>query len=239
MVHSAQGEDRSSFQSVGSWTTNTFGFVKATEATDWEDPTFAANWAALKAEGRPRGAYHFFHPELDAAAQATFFLSVVKAHGLDLLDMLVIDSEVFPGPGGALVVSADGNGMAKNSVPFGATLSSADVVGSGTLAFLEALQEGIHPHNPRIVYTTLSGIGFLGDCHKYQLWIAHPSDTAPTPAQVSPWENWRFWQWEFGGGPGGGDRDAFNGTEAEMQTWLDTYLPHPPSIRPAGQGDGS
>jgi GH25 family lysozyme M1 (1,4-beta-N-acetylmuramidase) len=220
-VHRAQGEDRSSYQQIGPWSASSFGFAKATEGTGWTDPTFAANWAALKAAGKPRGAYHFFHPELNAVAQANFFLSVVDAHGLGQGDMLVIDCEVFPGPGGVLDPGPTDNFMARPAVPFAGALSSAEAVGSGTHAFLAALHEGAQPHHPRIVYTTLSGLAYLDSCSHYQLWIAHPASAAPT--DVSPWTSWRFWQWQFGGGPGGGDCDAFNGTETDLRNWLDTY----------------
>jgi Glycosyl hydrolases family 25 len=101
-VHSAEGEDRSSYQKVGPWTSDAFGLVKATEATNWADPTFAENWANLRGERKPRGAYHFFHPEMNAAEQAEFFMSVLHKNGLEPGDMLVIDSEIIAGPGGVL-----------------------------------------------------------------------------------------------------------------------------------------
>jgi Glycosyl hydrolases family 25 len=68
---SAQGEDRSIYQKILPWFEDDFGFAKATGATDWRDPTFPANWAELRRAGKPRGAYHFFHPEMSAVAQAT------------------------------------------------------------------------------------------------------------------------------------------------------------------------
>lgn len=230
-VHSAQGEDRSSYQNVLPWTSDSFGFAKATEGTGWEDPTFAANWATLLAEGKPRGAYHFFHPELDAAAQAEFFMSVVPKNGLEPGDMLVVDSEVYAGAGGVLQFS-DPNGMRRSSVPFSGTLASADLVGSGTLTFLETVEGIIRDrleHHPRFVYTNLSVGALLGSCSHFHLWIAYPSATAP--ASVAPWSRWTFWQWGFGGGPGGGDRDAYNGTVAELNAWT-SWLKQPPSPPP-------
>jgi GH25 family lysozyme M1 (1,4-beta-N-acetylmuramidase) len=225
-VQSAQGEDRSDYQAVGPWTpVNKFGFAKATEAVSWIDPTFAANWHALRAEGKARGAYHFLHPDLDGAAQAQFFLDYVRGHGgLVPGDMLVVDSELAAGPDGALVPGLPESQMATPSVPIGA-LAGADVVGDCTLTFLEQasklLGERVAQH-PLLVYTDLSIAASLGDCVKIaELWIAYPSWTAPP--SVKPWENWRFWQWEFGGGPGGGDRDAFNGTLPEMTAWLNTF----------------
>lgn len=89
----AVGEDRSSYQKVAPWRQD-FGFCKATEGTSFQDPTFAGNWANLKAVGLPRGAYHFFRPAVSASAQAKYFMDFVSAHGLVPGDMLAIDSEL-------------------------------------------------------------------------------------------------------------------------------------------------
>jgi hypothetical protein len=187
VVHSAQGEDRSSYQTVSPWTAVRFGFAKATEGTTWKDPTFAANWANLLAEGKPRGAYHFFHPELDPRAQAQFFMSMVQENGLEPGDMLVVDSEVYAGASGVLQFS-DPNGARRANVPFAGSLASADLVGSGTLTFLETVEDIIkerQEHHPRFVYTNLSVGALLGSCSHFHLWIAYPSGTAP--ASVAPW----------------------------------------------------
>ncbi len=235
-VQSAQGEDRSSYQPVGPWTAvNKFGFTKATEALDWADPTFEANWKALQAEGKFRGAYHFFHPNLDPEAQAVFFLDQVNTHGgLEPGDMLVVDSEITLGAGGTLVLGgAPGPGgttsyMAKARVKVSGTLVGASAVGDATLAFLRKLQGLLGParnRHPIGVYTDLSIAATLQDCTYHFLWIAYPSYTAPP--NVQPWTNWRFWQWEFGGGPGGGDRDAYNGTLPEMSEWIGSYRSAP------------
>jgi GH25 family lysozyme M1 (1,4-beta-N-acetylmuramidase) len=235
-VQSAQGEDRSSYQPIGRWTAvNKFGFTKATEGLDWTDPTFEANWKALKDEGKFRGAYQFFHPNLDPEAQAVFFLDYVNTHGgLEPGDMLVIDSEIAAGPDGALVVGGqeDANGtksfMAKPRLAPSGTIVGAGVLGDATLAFLNKLKGLLgaeKDRHPIGVYTDLSIAAVLEGCTEYFLWIAYPSYTAPP--NVLPWRNWRFWQWEFGGGPGGGDRDAYNGTLPEMTEWISSFKnPH-------------
>jgi GH25 family lysozyme M1 (1,4-beta-N-acetylmuramidase) len=236
-VQSAQGEDRSSYQPVGAWTAvNKFGFAKATEGLGWTDPTFEANWKALRDERKFRGAYHFFHPNLDPEAQAEYFLEYVNGHGaLEPGDMLVIDSEIWAGADGALVVggveSASGTKsyMAKARLPVPPTNVGASAVGDATLAFLDKVSSLLGPQKDRHpigVYTDLSIAAELGDCTRYFLWIAYPAYTAPP--SVHPWHNWRFWQWEFGGGPGGGDRDAYNGTLPEMTEWIGTFK-NPPA----------
>src|SRR6266700_4008854 len=103
MTISAQGEDRSDFQAVFPWSGLDFGFVKATEGTGWTGHTFAANWAELAKEAKPRGAYHFLHPSEDPVVQAQHFVGVVKAAGLRAGDMLVVDTEVFEGLSGPQV----------------------------------------------------------------------------------------------------------------------------------------
>ncbi len=42
-----------------------WAYSKATESTNYEATTFAANWAGMKSAGVVRGAYHFFHPNVD------------------------------------------------------------------------------------------------------------------------------------------------------------------------------
>ena len=78
-----QGIDVSHYQGTVDWgkvksTGKVFAFAKATESTGSTDSQFATNWAAMKAAGVIRGAYHFFHADQDAAAQANHFLQVAQ-----------------------------------------------------------------------------------------------------------------------------------------------------------------
>lgn len=50
-----------------------FAFIKATEGVDYVDPNFARNWAAAKAAGMPRAAYHFMFWCRPASAQEAWF----------------------------------------------------------------------------------------------------------------------------------------------------------------------
>jgi lysozyme len=87
-------------------------------------------------------------------------------------------------------------------------------------SFCTQLAAIIGPHCPVLVYTDLSVAKTLTTCTAYPLWIAWPSPSAPT--SVRPWGSWKFWQW---GSPGNVDRDAFNGTAADLKAWIATYLP--------------
>jgi GH25 family lysozyme M1 (1,4-beta-N-acetylmuramidase) len=232
---SAQGEDRSSYQAVGSWSADAFGFAKATESDNYTDPTFARNWAALKAEGKIRGAYHFFHPSVPAAAQSALFVKTVKAQGLEPGDILVVDSEITSGGEGRLakLVLSTPQAATRCAIPIDQPflVPTAALVNTTTLAFCEQVAAAVGPHNPVLIYTNESVAHQLTSCAHYGLWIAYPSSVAPTA--ISPWKTWKFWQWAYGGGQGGGDRDAYNGTPAQLKAWIDTYLPAPDPPVPA------
>ena len=58
-----------------------FVSIKATESTDYTDPSFAKNWAGSHAAGLIRTAYHFAHPSVSAQQQASFFVGTVRAAG--------------------------------------------------------------------------------------------------------------------------------------------------------------
>lgn len=80
------------------------------------------------------------------------------------------------------------------------------------------------PHNPRGVYTFIS---FARDGHNaglggYPLWLAFPALAAPAPPP--PWHNWTFWQW---GQRNGADVDAYNGTAAQLHSWIASFAPKP------------
>jgi len=54
-----------------------FVFIKATEGQDYIDPNFSQNWAAARAAGLPRAAYHFMYWCSFASEQAKWFESHV------------------------------------------------------------------------------------------------------------------------------------------------------------------
>src|SRR6185437_111676 len=129
MVTSAQGIDVSAFQvdlTVHDLSGLAFAFTKATDGTAFTDPNFTHNWAAIKAAGLHRGAYH----ELQAgsgSAQAARFLAVVQAGGLKPGDMLAVVASDYPG------------------------VTDAEV-----LTFCADVKAATNGHNPVLVYTDLS-----------------------------------------------------------------------------------
>lgn len=216
----AVGEDRSDYQAVTSWSANAFGFCKATEATDWTDSTFAGNWVNLAAEGKVRGAYHFFHPADSAVGQAQYFVSTVKARGgLVPGDILICDAEITSGVAGMEEYSSV-HSVRRSHVPPKAGVDGA--VGPMVLQFLDTVASLAGPECPVLLYTDLyMAESFLGDCSGYPLFVAY---YAATPPGISTWSNWTFWQHEAGGGYGGGDADYFNGTPAQLLAWRASYL---------------
>src|SRR6185437_115907 len=151
------GEDRSSFQPVSSWSGDYFGIAKAAEGTGWQDPTFAANWANLKAAGIPRGAYHFFHPADDPVQQADFAWDVVQAQGWEDGDFIVADVEILSGVGGA-----EDYGTARAAARAHTGLRAAAAphlqqvsLGALTLEFLQRLSAHAGPQHRVLLYTDL------------------------------------------------------------------------------------
>ncbi len=165
--------------------------------TDGVDARFGQFWAQAAAAGIIRGAYHFFYPGQSPAAQASLFVSTVKAHGLRPGDVLVCDSETY----------------------------TSDVDGR-TLAFCQAVETLAGVHCPVVPYTNHDvGQHLARTAASYpDVWFAHPSGTAPDAGFIAPFKHWRFWQW---GTQGGVDADAYNGTAADLAAWIGGYVKGP------------
>ncbi|HEX9101628.1 MAG TPA: GH25 family lysozyme [Polyangia bacterium] len=179
-----------------------FAFIKATENTSFVDPDFATNWKAAGAAGVIRGAYHFFRPEVDAVAQADFFVATagVPARG-DL--PLALDLEVTDGIAGATVAT-------------------------GARQFLARVQAttGRVP----VIYTSASFWMTMGSpaatgFSDAALWVANW--TTGCPALPPAWSRWTFWQNTATGtvpgiaGTANVDLDQFNGSLAALQGYVD------------------
>ena len=210
-VRSAQGIDVSNFQGHFAWSATSglsFGVHRLTQGlstpgTNSPDPTAQWNHAEIAKRGLHRGVYHFLDPRKSGAAQAAVFVAAYHDLGLTASDMLWLDNEVSNGEGPAMVAQC-------------------------ARAFMAELDK-LCPRNPRGVYTFLSFAagGYCTGLDRYALWIAHPAAAAPSPAEVKPWPSWKFWQYGIRNGV---DRDAFNGTAADLDAWIRSFAPppHPP-----------
>jgi lysozyme len=163
---SAQGIDVSSYQGAltGSALSELdFAFAKATDGPSETDPNFTANWAAIRAAGKFRGAYHELRAG-NATGQAAWFLAAVKAAGLEPGDMLAVSVSDYPG-----------------------------VSGADAKAFCDAVKAATGGRNPVLAYSDLSVAATLASCTGYDLWIAWPSPAAPeSVAPWKTWRLWQW-----------------------------------------------
>jgi len=219
----AAGEDRSSFQDWNrSWSDNAFGFCKATEGISWTDPTFGQNWANLKAEGKVRGAYHFFHPALSPVSQAGFFVDYVRSHGgFGPGDIFAADVEIAVGTDGTEV--AEQRALARMHLPLldAPMAARRGAVGSAAEEFCKTVAGLVGPSCPVLLYTYKGFLANVGGCTCYPLWVA--DFTSSPPSSVAPWSRWTIWQNADSGGQGGGDTDLFNGDAAQLRAWTASY----------------
>ena len=172
-----------------------FAIAKATEGTTYVDPQFSANWAAMKKAGVTRGAYHFFHSNVDPVAEADHFLETMGP--LEPGDLPpTLDLEVDDGESGATVTSTAIQWLDR----------VADKTGMKPILYT----------GPSFVNDTLGSPAGL-DTHAL-LWVANWGVTCPdVPA---PFTSWGFWQYDDKGtvpGIGGEvDLDVFDGTAADL-----------------------
>lgn len=205
-VATATGVDVSGYQPTVDWqkvaaSGIAFAFIKATEATTLVDHAFARHWAQAKEAKLLRGAYHFFRPKVDAAAQARFFLAQLEDPG-ELPP--VLDVEVADGVAPAQVVAG--------------VHAWLDVVAG-------SLGRPIIYTSPSF-WNALPGAADVAA--RADLWVAHWG--AHVPASVNGWQRWTFWQFTnkatVSGIPGTADmdEDQFNGSVAELRAYSAKFL---------------
>lgn len=204
MPGDARGIDVSNFAGQFDWAGTSglsFGICRASQGlgapgTNSPDPFLAWNWPRIKAKGLARGAYHFLDPRLSGAAQASYFVEQVSKVGLETTDMLWLDNETAG--------------------------SSPAAVAACARDFMARLVS-LRPHNPCGVYSFFNFItsGNCAGLGSYPLWLAiFQSATPPAPA---PWTAWKFWQ---SGEASSRDNDVFNGTPAELASWVGSFQPN-------------
>ncbi len=159
---------------------------KASEGTTYLDPTLVQNWASLKSLGIRRGAYHFFHPEMDASKQFNNYTTAVsQAGGFITGDLApVLDVE------GLDTASAD----LRKSAP------------DGIKAWLD-LAQAFSGQTP-IIYTSHYQWSFLeiksqppSWTANYPLWVSWFPDKpdknkVPATSMIPDgWTKWAIWQY--------------------------------------------
>lgn len=173
-----------------------YAFHKAFEYRT--DPRFKARWGELKTAGIIRGAYDFFHPNLDAISQAETFCDIVGP--LDDGDLpCVLDWESTGGTGS----NAD-----KNAAH--AWLVTVEKL-TGKTPIIYASPGFLNPLN-------LDAARFS----RFPLWVAHYGVNCPWVP--SPWQTWTLWQTTGTGAvpgmSGHCDKDVFNGSETDLAAFI-------------------
>src|SRR6478736_1988426 len=200
-VPAAEGIDVSGYQPIVDWTKVaasgiSFAFIKATEGTTLIDHAFVDHWARAKQANLLRGAYHFFRPKQDAAAQARFFLAQLHDPG-ELPP--VLDVEVV------------------NSVPLAQIAASVGI----WLDIVAAKIGRPLVYTSPSFWNALPGVAEIAS--KADLWVANWG--ARAPAAVHGWSKWTFWQFTnkatIAGIPGTADmdEDRFGGSVAELRAY--------------------
>ena len=194
-----------------------FAFIKATQGTYNTQTNFSASWSSAKSAGILRGAYHFFDPTQDGAAQAAHYLQTLGGDYGELPAALDLecpngDAKCLGGPGAG---NAPGSAITKR-----------------VHQFLDAV-EATTGRKP-IVYTFPAYFGGAGvsvaGLDAYPLWIASLSSTCATTP--SPWKKPVFWQYSWTGSVPGinakVDKDRFLGTLDELIAFSNGQAPAPP-----------
>ncbi len=169
-----------------------FVFIKATEGKRIKDHHFNRNWREARANRMVRGAYHYFHPSVDAAAQATHFIRRVTLKPGDLPPVLDIEET---------------NGVSRSAL-----IASVKI-------WLEKVEAayGVKP----ILYTGshFYETWLAGHFDAYPLWIAHYETQRPRIGRS--WHFWQHSEsGKVSGIQGNVDFNVFNGDSAAFKRLL-------------------
>lgn len=177
-----------------------FAYLKATEGGDVVDDRFAQNWAAARAAGMPRGAYHYYYFCRAPEEQARWFIANVP-----------VDAGALPP-----VLDIEWTHESRTCVFKPEPEEAREMI----LRFLKALT--LHYHKRPVVYST---VDFYADnqlwkISGYNFWLrsvaGHPSVTYPS-------QDWVLWQYTgtglVPGIAGRTDLNAFVGGPGEFARW--------------------
>jgi GH25 family lysozyme M1 (1,4-beta-N-acetylmuramidase) len=170
-----------------------FAVARISNGLDRRDTYFDANWPAMKAAALVRGAYQYFQPGQDAAAQADLVIEKVGRLGPGELP-IQLDMEVT---GGRPVAE----------------------IRSQIAVWIERVTAGTGKRP--IIYTGKffwdDNVAST-EWNTHPLWVANYGVTCPNLPNA--WSTWTIWQYTSTGavpGVGGNvDRDRFNGTLEEL-----------------------
>jgi len=160
---------------------------RASDGLDYDDPNFQANWDGLKSLNIRRGAYHYYHPEMNAALQfANYQKAVTQAGGF-------LSSDIAP------ILDVEGLETATTDVRKAA---------AGSIKLWLDQAQAFSGKVP-IIYTSKYQWGFVTDANgktpswsgNYPLWVAWNPDkpdknSVPASSAIPPgWSQWAIWQY--------------------------------------------
>jgi lysozyme len=179
-----------------------FAFIKASEGGDNTDAKFQRNWAAAKAAGVPRGAYHFVYWCRPPHEEIANFKSVVPVEADSLPP--VLDVEATP-----------------ESRSCKRTLYREEVL-ADMKQMLEAMER--HYGKKPIIYSSVDfyqAILHENALSEYPIWVR---STKYHPQVRYGSRKWTFWQYRSDGNvpgiTGAVDQNAFHGSEEQWRRWL-------------------
>jgi len=219
------GIDVSSFQATINWNSvknggYTFGWTKATEGFTFNDTTYSNHIAGANAANFLIAPYHYARPDNNSPQdEVSHFLSIV---GNEITAGPLVPMVDFENP-------VDPNDAVNTKAELSAWLNQ------WCNAFLTAT--GVRP----IIYTYQSYASTWLDSTvtQWPLWMAqYPTSPDPQtghPAGTAPWSSssWVFWQYSsttsVPGISGNCDVDVFNGTAAQLNSWIIMSAPTTPT----------
>ncbi len=180
---------------------NRFVYIGATFGITIQQTTYAEDLQHAKDLGMIHGAYHFFVPGDDPNLQADNFLKEI------------------------------GNSVPKGDLPpaldweWGPDHTSPEISWGEEFDRVQIFLDRVETATGRtpVIYTYSDFLGATppSSFSKYPLWISNTGETGSDgpncPPIPAPWTHWLFYQWDTGDGL---DRDRYNGTLADLKTFV-------------------
>jgi GH25 family lysozyme M1 (1,4-beta-N-acetylmuramidase) len=171
-----------------------FSFLKSSEGINYIDPSFQKNLSGALGQGLVTGAYHFFHPNIDPARQASHFLSTFD-NKLEILTALDLEWTGTPNEWDG-IINEDICERVRDFLNYVKTYT-----GRFPIIYF----------SPSFFSQYLSSL-YTGDL---KTWVAKYGDTPPS--------NYDIWQYSekgviIGIDGNGVDLDRFEGTFEDLQT---------------------
>lgn len=217
MMTNTQGLDVSKWQGAMDWQKARqagcrFVYLKATEGTAYQDPTFLDNQENARAKGFLVGPYHFVHPGMRADDQVANIVKTVDPVKAYLHMPIALDCEAHDQQDRDVITAVIQN-MAK------------------ALEKHYGRKPAIYTRASWWDYNTLPWSGWA----QFPLWVAHWDISKPTLPRDWKASTWTFWQYS-GGNNGRGaeygasgsksiDLNAFPGDYDALVKWCSLGIP--------------